>query len=317
MLYKKTKIIAGNSNKILAQELEKQMEIELTKVDIDKFPNGEKRIRIKEDLSDDLVFVLQSLVEPVDEMLMELLLLVDACRNSGAKRIVAVIPWLGYSAQDKIFRPGEPLSARLVAKLIKSAGVQEVILLETHSPLNQKYFQEIGLEVKVLNAVDIFVDLLAQKIKKQRREWSVLCIDKGALERSKTLAEKLGLQLIKLKKDRDLNTGKVTFADFTDDLDGKKVISFDDFVSTGFSLIKSCEIIKNLGVRYYLICIAHGVLVNRAWEKIQRSRIDKIWLSNSYPIPEKKRIAKFRIISCAGLIAQTIKNVIKKKNQKG
>ena len=304
-------IVSGTFNKTLSKKISEKSGINLANVEFTIFPNQEKRVYIKDSLKDKTVFVFESLSAPPDESLMEFLLLVDACRNKGAKKVIGVLPWLAYSAQDKVFRKGEPLSSKLVSRLMKAAGVDEVILLDVHSSLNIEYFKEEKIKVHHLSAIDIFSKAFKKKISKggKKTDWIVLCMDKGARERSKEFAKNLGLEVVFLKKFRDRSSGKVSFSDFSGNFSNKIVISFDDFVSTGGSRIKASKLAKDFGAKKYIDCITHGLLGGDSVKKIQGSKIDKMYLTDSYYIPKEKRIEKIKILSASGLFAKQLKDI--------
>jgi len=298
-------LVAGSSNQPLAQKIADLIGAPLGDTEVTIFPNKETRIRINEDLSGKNVYIVQSFSDPPDRMLMEFLQFTDAAKRSGATKIIGVVPWLGYSAQDKVFRSGEPLSSELVSRMLGTAGLDEMITLDLHSPLNLDHLKQAGIAVTHLSAIDIFVEVFKQS--KDIADWMVLCIDKGAEERSRKFSEELSLPLVTLRKNRDLADGTVTFEDFTVDLRGKNIISFDDFVSTGGSRIKASSILKSVGVKKYVDCITHGLLGNDAADKIQASLIDEMYITDSYPIPKEKQVPKIHILTSATIFAEAIK----------
>jgi ribose-phosphate pyrophosphokinase len=299
------KLISGTSNQKLAKKIAKELNQKLVPVDFKVFPNKEKRVWIKKDLKGEKVYLVQSISEHPDEMLVELLLLANAAKNAGAKKVGAILPWLGYSPQDKVFRKGEALSSKLVAELMKTSGISEVVLLDVHSPLNIEYFKQAKIKVKHLSALEIFAKQLKKTILKKENlaSWLVLCIDQGSKERSKKLAQKLKLEIVYLKKNRDLSSGEVKYDDFTKDLKAKKIITIDDFISTGGSIVKASKLIKDLGAKKFYTCITHGLLCEDAALKIKKSAIDKIYLTDSYPISASKINSKIKIISASSLFS--------------
>lgn len=298
-------LLSGSSNLPLAEKIAKALEMELGTIELSLFPNGERRVHIATNTKNRTVYLIQSISTPPDQMLVELLLMADAAKRMGAGKVVGIIPWLGYSAQDKVFREGEPLSSELIAHLIKTAGISEVITLDLHSPNNIDHLKKAGLTVTHLSALEIFIQAFKGILRE--KEWTVLSLDKGALERSRLFAKNLQLPLVSLKKSRDLSTGSVSFNDFTGDVRDKNIISFDDFVSTGGTRIKASAILKDLGVKTYVDCITHGLLGNDAAQKIQESHIDSVYLSDSYPIPPEKQVKKINILTSANLFAAEIK----------
>ncbi|MBD3244372.1 MAG: ribose-phosphate diphosphokinase [Candidatus Moranbacteria bacterium] len=301
-------IISGSRNKALAFDIAKGLNKQLSQVEFRIFPNKEQNVHIKESIEGKRAYIIQSLSENPDSALMEFLLLADAAKNAGATEIIGIIPWLAYSPQDKIFRPGEPLSSRLVAKTIKAAGFKKVFLLDLHSSLNEKYFLDLGIKVNHLSALEIFADFFESQAKASlKKDWIVLCIDQGARKRSRKLAQKLNLEMVCLKKNRDLSTGKVDFKDFSANIKGRKIVAFDDFVSTAGSLVKASQMLKKLGVKKIVNFITHGLLCPGSISKIKQSQIDKLYLTDSYPIGPKKRISKIKVLSCAPLFIKSVR----------
>jgi ribose-phosphate pyrophosphokinase len=301
-------LLGGKASWEIAQKISKELRKPLGKVEYTVFPNQETRVRVLEKVEQKTVFIIQSLSSPSETSLMELFLLANAAKYGGAKKIIAVTPWLAYSPQDKIFRAGEALSSALIASLIRAAGIKEIILLDVHSSKNIDHLLENSIKVHHLSALPIF----AEKLKKIKgsADWIVLRVDKGADERSINLAKLLNLPVVNFEKKRDRKTGSVSFEKITLNLAGKKIISFDDFISTGGSLLKSVEIAKKNGATSFTNCSTHGILALDATVKIQKSSLNNLFLTDSYPIPKEKRIQKIKIISCAKIIAEKISELI-------
>lgn len=284
------------------------MKTRLGKVLFTIFQNKETKVRIKENIRNKTVFIIQSISDPPTSSLFELLLLANASKNGGAKKIIGVIPWLGYSAQDKIFQSGESLSSQLVAQIIKAAGINRVILLDVHSPLNITYLKKIGVKVSSLSAKNIFINKL--KKYKNSKNWLIVSLDRGAKQRSLSFSRKLNLPLICFDKKRNLTTGKITFKKSSATFKEKNVISFDDFIATGKSSALLATTVKKLKARKYIMCATHGILTSGSSLRIKKSKIDKLFLTDSYPIPPEKRGGKIKILTCTEIIVREIKRLL-------
>lgn len=295
-------ILSGSSNTALAQEIADILGVKLADVEISKFPNGEKRIWVKEEVADQTVVIVQSFSDPVDEHIIELSLLADACKHLHAKEIIAVVPWLGYSPQDKSFRTGEPVSVHVIARLIETMGIQKLITADLHSPRSLDFFSIPTVE---LSSLPLYIEFFKQR---DLDNHVVVAVDKGAMPRSEKFANALGLPLCVFEKFRDRYTGEVTLTHKSGEVKGKKAISFDDFVSTGSTRISAANILKQMGVKYYTDCITHGILAGDSPQKIQASLIDEMITTNTYFIPDYKKIPKLRIISIASIIADALKD---------
>ncbi len=297
-------ILSGNSQPTLAQSLAKLTNQLLAEVSISKFPNGEKRVQVKSQLKNKVVVVVQSFSEPVDEHIIEFCLLVDAAENLGAKKVIGVVPWLGYSPQDKLFTAGEPISVQVIAGILKTLGLDHIILVDVHSEDALKYFT---FPVSEISALPIYIDYFRHR---NLDHHVAVALDKGATKRAKAFALALNLPLVQFDKSRNLVTGEVSFRHLTGDVSGKHVVSFDDFVSTGATRIKACNILKEKGALTYTDCITHALLTGESPRLLQQSSIDAILATDSYPIPGDKRFPKLKIFPIAPIIAQTLKNLL-------
>lgn len=296
-------VISGSSNPLLSQQVALKLDAARADVHISKFPNGEKRIWVKTDVTDQTVVIIQSFSAPVDEHIIELTLLADACRHRGAKKIVAVIPWMGYSPQDKSFREGEPVSVHVISRIIEAVGVSEVITLDIHS---QKSLDFFTIPVKEITCLPIFESYLK---KQSLANYVVVDIDKGSRKRSEEFSKALGLPLCVFDKKRDRFSGAVTLSHISGDVEGKTAVSFDDFVSTGATQIGACDQLKAMGLKKYIACITHAVFAGTdTSHKLQDSQIDEILTTDTYAIPPARNFIKLEVLSVADLITEAIKD---------
>lgn len=293
-------IVSGSSNPKLGKSLGQLLDSPLAEVEISKFPNGEKRIWVKSGLKGRDVLIVQSFSHPVDEHIIEFTLLVDAARHLGAKKIIAIIPWLGYSPQDKEFRKGEPVSVHVIARIIESIGITELVTVEIHSLKSLKFFT---VPVHHVATLPLFVDYFSGQ---DLHHHIVISLDKGARSEAQKLSQKLHLPLCVFDKVRDRHTGEVTLTHLSGDVQGKHGIAIDDFVSTGATRIAASRILKSMGLLTYTDCITHAILAGDSHHKLQQSQVDRLLVTDTYPIPSQKYIAKLTQLSAAPLIASTV-----------
>lgn len=299
-------IIGGSSNQKYAENLSKKTGIPLAKVTIGRFSNGEAQVRIEEEIYEKNFFVVQSLSQPVDEHIMELCLLVDALKRGGAKKIVAVIPWFGYGVQDKVFMPGEALSSKVVIDFLQTVGVHSLITLDLHSDNIIGFFE---IPVVHTTAVPLFADYIK---KKYGKNVLVVSPDFGGAKRARRFAKTMGQEgsIGIIDKERSLKTGDLTLRGINLDVKGKTVVLLDDFISTGGTLFEVTKLIHKEKAKNIVACITHPLLVKDASEKVGKSDIGELVVSDSvYVSEEKKRHIgkKLTVVSTVPLIAPIIK----------
>ena len=293
-------ILSGSSHPELAISLSKLLKQPLADVDISKFPNGEKRVWVKTSLKKATVGIVQSFSDPVDEHIIEFCLLADAAKHLGAQKIIGIIPWLGYSPQDKLFRPGEPISIHVIARMLETVGVNHLVIADIHSTESLEHF---SIPVTEVSAVSIFINYFQ---KRSLKNHVAVALDKGATPRATEFAQALNLPLVQFEKFRDRATGAITFKSQTGDMAGKHAVSFDDFVSTGSTRIVASEILKQQGALTYTDCITHALLAGDSVVKLKASSIDHLLTTDSYPIPPQKRFSKLEILPIAPLLAKAV-----------
>lgn len=280
-------IFAGSSNLSLAKKLAQESGLKLGRMELSRFDNDEARIWIKEKNVGNKCVVVQSLSQPTDHNLVELLLICDALKRLGVKKIIGVVPWLGYSKQDKVFRPGEPLSIEVVAKIVKVAGLSKLITVDLHNEKIKNYFK---IPVVNLSAMKV----LAKGIK-STKETVVVAPDKGAISKSEKLAKLLKCPVVFLDKVRDLNTGEIKIEGMRGEVKGKKAIIIDDMIVTGGTLIKTAKYLKDLGVQSIKVLVTHHLYVKGVQKKLDQSVIDEIVATDTVEV--KERSNKLKIVS--------------------
>ncbi len=296
------KLIAGSSNQPLAAAVAQELNIPLAQTEISQFANSENAIRITEDLKDEKVILLQSFSRPTDQHIIEFLLLADAIERAGAEELVAVIPWLGYSLQDKIFRPGEPISAKVIANMVSASFMKRIILLDLHNSSIPGFFSK---PTKHLSAMSLLADHIGHEIQ-HKANYVVSSPDFGGLKRAFEFAEKLDLPLVKLDKRRDLHTRKIIGMSLSEGVpvEDKTVLIFDDVILSGGTVMRAADILKQHGAKEVIFLATHGLFVNDSLAKLEKSNVDRIIITNS--IAQKNLPTKVSQISIAKLIAQNI-----------
>ena len=285
------KLFSGTSNLALSKKIAENLHIPLSDVEITRFIDNECRVYVKEEVCGEDVFVVQSLSEIADQHLVELCLLGTALKDLGAKKITAVIPWLGYSKQDKAFRKGEAISASLVAKFIEVAGFDNVITCELHS---QKVLQYFHIPVVELSTEKLF----------GQYHGIVVSPDKGGKSRSEIFAKEAGLPIVYLTKKREgIN---VTMTGMSGSVSGVDCIIFDDIINTGATAVQTSKFLKKHGAKRIYFFVTHAVLAGDAAKKLDASSIDQIVVTDTIFVPKEKQFPKLTIVSVASVIADSI-----------
>ncbi len=296
------KIFTGNSNKSLAAEIAKLMKHELADSEIKAFSDGEIAVSINETVRGREIFVIQSTSAPVNNNLMELLIVIDALKRASAGKINAVIPYYGYARQDRKAKAREPITSKLVANLIVSAGADRVITMDLHAAQIQGYFD---IPVDHLQGHPVIADYF----KKQNLEDLVIVApDVGAVKRARNVAALLDAPIAIVDKRRPRpNVSEVV--NVIGDIEGKNVVLVDDMIDTAGTITNSADAMIKMGAKNVYAAATHGVLSGPAIERIQNSSIKKMILLNTIELPEEKKIDKIETISVAPLFAECMMNI--------
>lgn len=270
------KLLSGSSNYPLAEKIAAKLNLPLIETELAEFANGERRVWIKEQLAGEDVVIIQSLSAPVDTHIMEFLLLTDATERLGARSIHAVIPWLGYSLQDKVFVPGEPIAAKVVANLVSTAHIDRVYLLDLHNSSTPGFF---SIPSAHLSAMDLFITDI--KTKFADKNIIVASPDFGGLKRARQFATALKTDLVNIDKTRDLRTGEVTAVGLQGVVKNKVVLLFDDVIVSGSTVVETSQLLKEQGAEQTHFFATHGPLVPTAIEKLNASTLDSLTITNS------------------------------------
>lgn len=299
-------LFSGSYNKPLAKKVAKELGIELGDITIAKFSDGERRIKLNEKVAKKIVFVMQSIHDPIkgdhDSALMEMLMIIRACRDGKARKVIAVMPYLGFARQDRYFE-GEPITIKLIAGMIKTAGAKKIIVMNIHSKAS---FRAFKTKKERISANPL---LRREIVNKRLSNLVVVAPDKGALKYSRKIAAELGVELVQTEKYRP-EPNKTEIKMISGDVKGKRCALFDDIIDTAGTVCKNANALKTMGAKEIYVCIAHGVLSGPAIERIKKSEIKEIIITDSIILPEEKQIDKIRVISCSKVIADAIRACI-------
>lgn len=308
----KMKLFSGSANKPLAEKVAKELGLEVSSVETHVFPDGEKRIRITESVVDEITVVMQSANTPVDQHYMELFFIVDALKRSGARKVIAVVPYFGYQRQDHVFRDGEAVSLEVVIKMIESVGVDHFVSVDLHSVKIPELFH---IPVSHLSALPVF----AEKIKEGQTQGFALADtilvspDKGGLRGIEIFSKLLGgILYVVLDKQRDTTTGVVSYATVDEHvLAGKKqAIILDDMISSGGTIMPVAEMLIKHGVETIAVFATHPVFSENAPYILQNSPLAKVYVSDSVKVSTAKRFEKLGIFTIAKEIAKELQTIV-------
>ena len=303
---KDIKIFSGNSNPKLALDICKKLGTQLGNAEVGTFSDGEKSVSIYETVRGSDVFVVQSTCSPVNDNLMELLIMIDAMRRASAGRVTAVIPYFGYARQDRKTKPRDPISAKLVANLITRAGADRVLTMDLHANQIQGFFD---IPVDNLLGSPIFVRHFMQKYADCHDEVMVVSPDVGSVARARAFAQKLGMGLAIVDKRRQkANSSEVM--NIIGDVRDKRVILLDDMVDTGGSLCGAAKALVEIGgAKSVTACASHGVLSGPAVQRIQESVIDEVIFLDTIPARPDVNCDKIKYLSVAEMFAEAIERI--------
>ncbi|PZR57125.1 MAG: ribose-phosphate diphosphokinase [Candidatus Meridianibacter frigidus] len=299
-------LFSGNSNPQLAEEIAKRLKLHLGKALVSKFRNEECRVEISENVRGSEVFVVQSTCKApngnsVNDSIIELLLMIDALRRASAARITAVIPYYGYAKQDKKTKGREPISAKVIANLLKGAGAKRMVTLDLHAAQIQGFFDG---PVDNLMAMPTLCNYLKNEGLRDDRI-VVVSPDAGGVHRAEIFAKRLGSSLaIVFKRRPEPDVSEVT--DIVGEVKGKIAVVVDDMISTGGTLAKAAEAIIDRGATQVYTVATHGIFAGDAIQVLEQSKIEKVIVTNTIPFPEIENHPKFAVLSIAQILADAI-----------
>jgi len=301
---KDIKIFTGNSNRALVNEIAENIGIPVGIASVGSFSDGETAVNIGEVVRGSDVFIIQSICHPVNDNLMELLVMIDAIKRASAGRITAVIPYFGYARQDRKARARDPISAKLVANLITTAGADRILSMDLHAPQIQGFFD---IPVDHLLGLPIIAEYLKEKFAGQD-DLVIVSPDVGSVTRSRKVAERLDCPLAIIDKRRPkANVSEVM--NIIGDIRNKKVVLVDDLIDTGGTIVNGADALIEAGAKEVYACCTHAVLSGPAIQRIQDSAIKEMVVLNTIPLTGEKRIDKIKTLSVAGVFAEAIERI--------
>jgi len=305
----KLKLFSLNSNYPLAQEIAEVMGVELGKSSVKHFSDGEVQISIEESIRGCDVFIVQSTSAPVNEHLMELLIMIDAVKRASAKTVNVVIPYYGYARQDRKAKAREPITAKLVANLLETAGATRVIVLDLHAPQIQGFFDIL---IDHLMAVPLLSEYFLSK-NYSPDELVIVSPDHGGVTRARKMAERLKAPIAIIDKRRPKpNVAEVM--NIVGNIEGKVCILIDDIIDTAGTITLGANALMQNGAREVYACCSHPVLSGPAIERIENSPIKELVVTNTIQLPDEKRSPKVKQLSVANLMAEAISRVYENKS---
>ncbi|WP_198434965.1 ribose-phosphate diphosphokinase [Aerococcus urinae] len=307
---KNFKLFSLNSNKPLAQKVADCLGIELGKINVNHFSDGEIHINIEESIRGDNIYILQSTSAPVNENLMELMIMIDACRRASADQINVVIPYFGYARQDRKAKPREPITSKLVANMIEDAGATRVLALALHASQIQGFFD---IPVDHLMGAPLLANYFLDKDLYQGKDIVVVSPDHGGVTRARKLAEFLDAPIAIIDKRRPrANVAEVM--NIVGEVKGKDCIIIDDMIDTAGTITAASNALEEAGAVSVTVCCTHPVLSGPAIERLENANIDEIVVTDSINLPEEKKIDKITTVSVSELIAEAIYRIQNNKS---
>ncbi len=293
-------IFSGTANPQLAKEIADYMEMPLSKANINRFSDGEINVQIAESVRGKDVYIVQPTCAPANANLMELLIMVDALKRSSAKSITAVMPYYGYARQDRKAAPRVPISAKLVADMLETAGVTRVVTVDLHAAQIQGFF---NIPVDNLYGANLFLDYIKNKDFKNP---IIASPDIGGVARARYFAQKLGLDMVIVDKRRQ-KANEAEVMNIIGNVEGKDVILIDDMIDTAGTMVKGAKALKEHGATSVMACCTHPVLSGPAYERIENGAIDELVVSNTIPL--KKESSKIKVLSIGNFLGEVIRRI--------
>ncbi|EAI0281746.1 ribose-phosphate pyrophosphokinase [Campylobacter lari] len=294
------KIFSGSANEEFAKKISKYLSLPLSNAGVKRFSDGEISIQIDESVRGKDVFIIQSTCAPTNDNLMELLIMTDALRRSSASSITAIIPYFGYARQDRKASPRVPITAKLVANLIESAGVDRVATIDLHAGQIQGFFD---IPVDNLYGSIIFNDYIKNKNYKNP---IIASPDIGGIARARSVAKALGLDIVIVDKRRE-KANESEVMNVIGDIKDKEVILVDDIIDTAGTIVKAAEVFKSKGAKSVIACCTHPVLSGVAYERIAKDALDELVVTDTIPL--KQQMDKIKVLSVAPIFGEVIRRV--------
>jgi ribose-phosphate pyrophosphokinase len=295
-------VFSGTSNPTLAREICDYLQIPLGAATISRFPNDEARLRIEQNVRGADVFVVQSMSEPVDMHIMQLLIMIDALRRGSADRITAVVPYFAYARQEKKTAPREPISAKLVANLLTVAGADRVLTLDLHAAAIEGFFD---IPVDHLRGAGILADYFRSL---GLQNLVVVSPDAGGVARANDFRYRIDASLAIIAKQR-LRPDAIEMIEMVGDVRGRTAVIVDDVISTGGTLFEAADILRQRGARAVYAVATHAILAGEAAARMRAGVLDRTVVTNTIAVPESKRSSALTVLSVAPLVGETIRRI--------
>lgn len=298
------KLFSGSSNRPLAEKIADKLNLKVSKLEIHVFPDGEKRVRVIDRVVGEDCIVVQPTSMPADANYMELFFIIDALKRSGASKITAVIPYLGYQRQDHVFRDGEAVSLEVIVETLQSTGLSKIITFDLHSIKIPELFNRIQLVH--LSALPLFAEKISE-LNANKLDAILVSPDMGGIRRVKEVSQMKGsMPFAIIDKDRDLSTGEVEAVDLEGNVKGKTAIVIDDMISTGRTIAEGSKLLLKKGAKKVIAFATHPVFSNDAKVILQNCPVEKVIVCDTIDIPPEKKFKKLEIISVASSIAKKL-----------
>ncbi len=293
-------LFSGTANEELSQEIAKYLDMPLSKSNIKRFSDGEISVQIAESVRGKDVFIIQPTSAPANANLMELLIMTDALKRSSARSITAVVPYYGYARQDRKAAPRVPITAKLVANLMETAGITRMVTVDLHASQIQGFFD---IPVDNLYGAILFMDYIKSKNFKNP---IIASPDVGGVTRARYFAKKLGLDMVIVDKRRE-KANEAEVMNVIGEVEGKDVIFIDDMIDTAGTMTKGAKALKDLGANSVMACCTHPVLSGPAYDRIENGDLDELVISNTIPLAKKSK--KIKMLSTAPMLGEVIRRV--------
>ena len=302
------KVFAGTANQEFAKQVAKNLSFPLSEAEIKTFSDGEISIQVSESVRGKDVFVVQSTCAPANKNIMELLILVDALRRSSANSITAVMPYFGYARQDRKAAPRVPITAKLVANMLQTAGVTRVVTMDLHAGQIQGFFD---VPVDNLYGSVVFYNYVKNK---DFKNLIIASPDIGGVSRAREFAKKFDVDIVIVDKRRE-RANESEVMNIIGDVVGKDVVLIDDMIDTAGTIVKAAEILKQKGASSVMACCTHAVLSGPAYERVENGKLDELIVTDTIPLREQSK--KIKVLSVAPLFAEVIRRVYHNESVNG
>ncbi|MGA2524998.1 MAG: ribose-phosphate pyrophosphokinase [Smithellaceae bacterium] len=302
-MLERIRIFSGNSNIALARKICKNLGVPLGKANVTTFSDGETQVEINENVRGMDVFIVQSTCSPVNVMCMELLIMIDAMKRASADRITAVVPYYGYGRQDRKVAPRAPISAKLLADLITTAGANRVLSMDLHAGQIQGFF---NIPVDNLFATPVLLDYMK---KASLNNTVVVSPDTGGVERARAFGKRLGASLAIIDKRRE-GPNEAQVMNIIGNVEGKRVLILDDMIDTAGTVVQAANALKDAGALEVSVCCTHPVLSGPALDRIEGSDIKEVVVTDTIPLNDRaKNCKRIKVLSVSGLLSEAVRRI--------